>query len=154
VVVSINVRRRVSAPQLKRGPLGGTRELIVSRYWHALCTLVAVLACGPTQGQEFRGLWIAQNDGAAFQPCGRAEKWWIEMDSALEASATAETTIVFIGADSSGTMPTRPEPPPLPPPSFIALRGDTSQVGAYGPGGTYSRQILVHDMDDTTGHCP
>ena len=126
----------------------------MSRDRFSLYTLVVILACGPKPGHEFRGLWLAQNDGAAFQPCGTADKWWVIMDSALEASATVETTLVFIAGDSSAKAPSHPEAPPLPPPSFITLRGDTSPIGAYGAGGGYKRQILVHDMGDTTGRCP
>jgi len=126
----------------------------MNRGFLALLPLVGILGCSPKPGREFRGHWIAQNDGAAFQPCGAAEKWWATFDSALEASATVETTLVFIAGEPGSQPPTRPQPPALPPPLFTTLRGDTSSVGAYGPTGAYPRHLVVHEMGDTTGHCP
>ena len=126
----------------------------MNQRWLALTVLLGVFSCRPKPGQEFRGHWIARHDGAAFQPCGTNETWWASMDSVLEAGATVETTIVFHEEGAGGKPSSAPTPPPLPPPLFVTLRGDTSTPGNYGPGGAFRRQLLVHALGDTTGHCP
>jgi hypothetical protein len=114
--------------------------------------LVFVLgACVPQPGAQFRGLWTLEGDGAVFQPCGASERWLASLDSTLLKEAVVETTMVFI-ADGGDKAALRP--PPLPPPTFIVLRGDTSPAGSFGSKGQYTRQLLVHALGDTTGECP
>ncbi len=118
------------------------------------CVTIASLvlsACASQSGAEFRGLWIFDGETAAFQPCGTSERWLATMDDALLKGAVMETTMVFMG---SGTDTAPPKPPPLPPPKFIILRGDTSPAGSYGPSGDYKRRLVVHALGDTTGKCP
>ncbi len=112
----------------------------------SLLGLLPLLGCAPKPGEEFRGQWVALTNGAAFQPCGSSERWWATFDSTFETTMTVETTMVFIAQDSGGQTPALPQAPPLPPPTFTILRGDTSKVGSYGPGGAYRRQVIVHDM--------
>ena len=109
--------------------------------------LILLSACAPQTGAEFRGLWSLEG----FQPCGTNERWLATLDSALLKGAVVETTMVFVqnGADTASF-----KPPPLPPPKFIVLRGDTSPTGSYGPKGDYQRRLFVHALGDTTGKCP
>jgi len=113
--------------------------------------LILLSACAPKPGAEFRGLWIVEDEAAAFQPCGTSERWFATFDSALLKGAVVETTMVFIGrgADTAAL-----KPPHLPPPRFVVLRGDTSPAGSYGPSGDYRRHLVVHAVGDTTGKCP
>ena len=128
-----------------------------------LLFLLLLAACGhgatpisPAQssrGQEFRGLWILDTTAVTFQPCGANEHWLVVLDSALTASATIETTLVYIQPTSDSANPQLPPLPPLPPPYHVTLRGDTTPLGKFGPRGEYRRQLLVHQFVDTTGHC-
>src|SRR2546425_8888684 len=104
----------------------------------SLCLAVATVACSPKLGHEFRGYWLFGADGPAFQPCGSSDKWWVTIDSTWLASATVETSMVF---EAPGAPPPR-----YPPPLFTVLRGDTSSLGAYGPGGAYRRHLFVRRM--------
>ena len=119
-------------------------------------SLLALAACGPKKGQLFSGHWIIEGNDAAFQPCGSTDKWWATVDSSLMATATVDTVLVYV-QNSSGSdtlAPPVPELPPVPPPAFLRVRGDTSPLGSYGPGGVYKRHLTVHQMVDTSGHCP
>jgi|SRR5690348_11580548 hypothetical protein len=123
----------------------------MSRTRPTIPLLILLSACAPQTGAEFRGLWSLEAEAAAFQPCGTNERWLATFDSALLKRAVVETTMVFIpsGADTASF-----KPPPLPPPKFIVLRGDTSPAGSYGPRGDYKRRLVVHAFGDTTGKCP
>ncbi len=123
----------------------------MSKSYLTIAMLVLLSACAPKSGAEFRGLWIFEGEGVAFQPCGTSERWFATLDSALLKGAVVETTIVFIGSGPD-TAPLKP--PPLPPPKFIVLRGDTSPAGSFGPNGDYRRRLVVHALGDTTGKCP
>ena len=137
------------APQLRRDPLGGTSAM--SKSCPSIALLVLLSACAPNSGAEFRGLWIVEGEDVAFQPCGTSERWFATFDSALLKEAVVETTMVFIGSGADTASVKRP---PLPPPKFIVLRGDTSPAGSYGPSGDFRRRLVVHALGDTTGKCP
>ena len=107
----------------------------MNQHRFACILLFGLLACSSKRGQEFRGHLIARHDGVAFKPCGSTETWWANFDSAL-----VETTMVFVEKGPGGKPPVAPTPPPLPPPVFMTLRGDTSSVGAYGPEAAFQRQ--------------
>src|SRR5437660_11952787 len=123
----------------------------MSRSCLTIALLVLLSACASQSGAEFRGLWIFDGETVAFQPCGTSERWLAAMDDALLKGAVVETTMVFMG---SGTDTASFKRPPLPPPKFIVLRGDTSPAGSYGPSGGYRRRLVVHSVVDTTGKCP
>ncbi len=57
--------------------------------------LVLLSACAPKSGAEFRGLWIFEGEGVAFQPCGTSERWFATLDSALLKGAVLKRRVVF-----------------------------------------------------------
>jgi hypothetical protein len=113
-------------------------------------------ACAPKQGQLFRGHWIigTEESELAFQPCGSTDQWLVVFDSLFLASTKVETALVYVQPEPGSNTSPSAQPPPLPPPMFITLRGDTTATGSYGPKDAYHRRLVVHQMGDTTGHCP
>jgi hypothetical protein len=54
--------------------------------------------------------------------------------------------MVFISTDSGSAPPPVLDTASSAEPYFTVVLGDTSPIGAYGPDGSYSRELLVRDF--------
>ena len=106
-----------------------------------LLCLVVVVACGSRPSTEFRGWWNPA-DGPSFRPCGTNERWL----ATIGPSVSLDTAMVFIATDSGSAPPPVLDTASSAEPHFAVVLGDTSPNGAYGPDGSYSRELLVRDF--------
>ena len=111
--------------------------------------LIPIVAFGSAQkAQTFRGRWFLDQPSSqiVFQPCGAHEKWLTVLDSSFAANMETDTAMVFV-AQGDSTTPDPASLLPVPPTTFVILKGDTSGIGKYGPHGEYKRRVLVRDLD-------
>lgn len=102
-------------------------------------TLMAAAAT-PARAEVYAGVYYSAFEVSAFEPCGVAERWWLETTGAAgpgfwKRVRDVEKSVTDVNAGG-------------PVPVFMAIAGDLSPKGAYGHLGAYPRRITVSSASE------